>query len=53
MFRVCIIFSVKYLDIASMSFFEKKEKFKNSGYSFDQLNKLALFESYREKKMQQ
>jgi hypothetical protein len=43
--RIHIIFLVKYLGVASVFFF-KKEKSNYSGYSFDQLNKLVLFESY-------
>ena len=47
-----IIFLVKYLDITNMFFFSKKEKSNYSGYSFDKLNKLVLFESYDKQKRQ-
>ena len=46
MLHVYIIFLVKYLGVRA--FFKKKSK--NSSYSPDKLNELALFESYREKK---
>jgi hypothetical protein len=32
------------------AWFEKKKKFKRSGYSPNQLNKLVLFQSYEKKK---
>ena len=48
--RIHIIFLVKYLGVASVFFFLNKEKSNYSGYSFDQLNKLVLFESYWKKK---
>ena len=42
--RIHVIFLLKYIGIASMFFFflKKKEKFNNSSYSYDQLNKLVL-----------